>query len=151
MKKWKMSIIAALLLLTGCQTSDQQAPVLTLSKSRVQVALNEKIDYSTYILKAVDDVDGDLTDQVTHSEIDTTSVGKKVIHYYVEDQSGNQSQQDLTVDVVEYVGDLINPITAQADTVENPEDVTVLVNKLHEIPEGWKPDGNSLLLEPTIT
>ena len=63
MKKWKMSIIAALLLLTGCQTSDQQAPVLTLSKSRVQVALNEKIDYSTYILKAVDDVDGDLTDQ----------------------------------------------------------------------------------------
>lgn len=140
MKKWKMSIIAALLLLTGCQTSDQQAPVLTLSKSRVQVALNEKIDYSTYILKAVDDVDGDLTDQVTHSEIDTTSVGKKVIHYYVEDQSGNQSQQDLTVDVVEYVGDLINPITAQADTVENPEDVTVLVNKLHEIPEGWKPD-----------
>ena len=38
------------------------------------------------------------------------------------------------------MGDLINPITAQADIVENPNDVTVLVNKLHEIPEGWKPD-----------
>ena len=38
------------------------------------------------------------------------------------------------------MGDLINPITAQADIVENPDDVTVLVNKLHEIPEGWKPD-----------
>ena len=81
-----------------------------------------------------------VTDHISYNEIDTSSVGKKTVHYKVTDQAGNQSQKDLIVDVVEYVGDLINPITAKADIVENPDDVTVLVNKLHEIPKGWKPD-----------
>ena len=135
-----IGFITVFLILTGCQEKDQEAPVLSLRKSRVQIALNTSFDYLQYVEKAYDRQDGDVTDQINYNEIDTTSVGKKTVHYKVTDQAGNQSQKDLIVDVVEYVGDLINPITAKADIVENPDDVTVLVNKLHEIPKGWKPD-----------
>ena len=135
-----IGFITIFLILTGCQEKDQEAPVLLLNKSRVQIALNTSFDYLQYVEKAYDHQDGDVTDQINYNEIDTTSVGKKTVHYKVTDQAGNQSQKDLIVDVVEYVGDLINPITAKADVVENPDDVTVLVNKLHEIPKGWKPD-----------
>lgn len=135
-----IGFITVFLILTGCQEKDQEAPVLLLNKSRVQIALNTSFDYLQYVEKAYDRQDGDVTDQINYNEIDTTSVGKKTVHYKVTDQAGNQSQKDLIVDVVEYVGDLINPITAKADIVENPDDVTVLVNKLHEIPKGWKPD-----------
>lgn len=135
-----IGFITVFLILTGCQEKDQEAPVLSLRKSRVQIALNTSFDYLQYVEKAYDRQDGDVTDHISYNEIDTSSVGKKTVHYKVTDQAGNQSQKDLIVDVVEYVGDLINPITAQADIVENPDDVTVLVNKLHEIPKGWKPD-----------
>ena len=135
-----IGFITVFLILTGCQEKAQEAPVLSLRKSRVQIALNTSFDYLQYVKKAYDHQDGDVTDQISYNEIDTSSVGKKTVHYKVTDQAGNQSQKDLIVDVVEYVGDLINPITAKADIVENPDDVTVLVNKLHEIPKGWKPD-----------
>ena len=135
-----IGFITVFLILTGCQEKDQEAPVLSLRKSRVQIALNTSFDYLQYVEKAYDRQDGDVTDHISYNEIDTSSVGKKTVHYKVTDQAGNQSQKDLIVDVVEYVGDLINPITAKADIVENPDDVTVLVNKLHEIPKGWKPD-----------
>ena len=135
-----IGFITVFLILTGCQEKAQEAPVLSLRKSRVQIALNTSFDYLQYVEKAYDRQDGDVTDHISYNEIDTSSVGKKTVHYKVTDQAGNQSQKDLIVDVVEYVGDLINPITAKADIVENPDDVTVLVNKLHEIPKGWKPD-----------
>ena len=135
-----IGFITNFLILPGCKEKDQEAPVLLLNKSRVQIALNTSFDYLQYVKKAYDHQDGDVTDQISYNEIDTTSVGKKTVHYKVTDQAGNQSQKDLIIDVVEYVGDLINPITAKADIVENPDDVTVLVNKLHEIPKGWKPD-----------
>ena len=135
-----IGFMLAFLVITGCQAKDDEAPVLSLSKSRVQIALNESIDYLQYVEKAYDKKDGDLIKQVNYTTIDKSIVGKETVHYVVKDQAGNQSQTDLIVDVVEYFGDLINPVTAQADIVENPDDVTVLVNKLHEIPEGWKPD-----------
>lgn len=118
----------------------QGSSCFNVNKIKSSNSINDTFDYSLYIEKASDSQDGDLMDQVSYSDIDTSTVGKKTVHYSVEDQAGNKAQKDLIVDVVEYVGDLINPITAQADIVENPDDVTVLVNKLHEIPEGWKPD-----------
>lgn len=40
-----------------------------------------------FILKKLDDSqDGDLMDQVSYSDIDTSTVGKKTVHYSVEDQ-----------------------------------------------------------------
>ena len=54
MKKIVIGILSFMFMLTGCQSQDKEAPVLTLTKSRVQIALNDTFDYSLYIEKASD-------------------------------------------------------------------------------------------------
>ena len=148
MKKCLCSILAGLFVLTGCsKEEDKTAPALELTKSRIQVGLNTKIDYTSFVQKAVDEVDGDLVSAVQYNEVDTSKVGQSQIQYTVKDESGNESQQTLIVDVVKYFKNgIYNPLNVTPDTVKNPDDVTVLVNKVHQIPEGWVPDD----LEPVI-
>ena len=64
MKKIVIGILSFMFMLTGCQSQDKEAPVLTLTKSRVQIALNDTFDYSLYIEKASDSQDGDLMDEL---------------------------------------------------------------------------------------
>ena len=45
MKKIVIGILSFMFMLTGCQSQDKEAPVLTLTKSRVQIALNDTFDY----------------------------------------------------------------------------------------------------------
>lgn len=49
-----IGFITVFLILTGCQEKDQEAPVLLLNKSRVQIALNTSFDYLQYVEKAYD-------------------------------------------------------------------------------------------------
>lgn len=145
MKKIGFLLIALLLCLTGCSQEsskkDDQAPTLELSKTRVLIALNSQVDYQSYIAKANDEVDGDLLEHVKYNEISTSEVGHQEITYTLQDQAGNQATKSLSVDVVKfYEGGIFDPMSVEADTVSNPEDVTVLVNKLHQIPKGWTPD-----------
>lgn len=148
MKKYLSLILAGLLLLSGCaKEEDKTAPTLELTKSRVNVAVNSKFDYQSFIQKAIDEVDGELVSEVKYNEIDTSKIGKQEVQYTLKDKSGNEVQQKLIVDVVKYYKDnIFSPLNVEPDTVENPEDITVLVNKLHQIPKGWVPDD----LEPTI-
>lgn len=142
MKKYLCLIIVGLLTLTGCaKEEDKTAPALELTKSRIQVGLNSKIDYTSFVQKAVDEVDGDLVSAVQYNKIDTSKIGQSTINYTVKDESGNESQQTLIVDVVKYFkNQIFSPLNVTPDTVKNPDDVTVLVNKVHQIPEGWVPD-----------
>lgn len=148
MKKYLCLLLAGMFILTGCsREEDKTAPALKLTKTRVQVGLNSQIDYTSFIEKAVDEVDGDLISAVQYNEIDTSKLGQSQIKYTVKDESGNESIQTLTVDVVKYFKNgIYSPLNVTPDTVENPEDVTVLVNKVHAIPEGWVPDD----LQPVI-
>lgn len=141
MKRFLSVLVIGTLLLYGCSKQDIKTPTLTLSKSRIQVALNDEIDYLSYIETTPDDVESSyLREHIQYNKIDTSKTGKKEIHYTFKESSGHETTQTLIVDVVEYIdGELINPVTAQADIVDDPEDVTVLVNKLHEIPKGWVP------------
>ena len=148
MKKYLSFILAGLLLLSGCaKEEDKTAPTLELTKSRVNVAVNSTFDYQSFIQKAIDEVDGELVSEVKYNEIDTSKIGKQEVQYTLKDKSGNEVQQKLIVDVVKYYkNNVFSPLNVEPDTVENPEDITVLVNKLHQIPKGWVPDD----LEPTI-
>ena len=150
MKKIALLTMIGALCLTGCsivKEEDKTAPALELTKTRIQVGVNSQVDYQSYIQKAIDEVDGDLISAVQYNEIDTSKTGQYEVQYTVKDESGNESKQTLLVDVVKYFQNgIFSPLGVKADTVDNPEDVTVLVNKLHQIPEGWTPDD----LEPVI-
>lgn len=141
MKKKMSLLLAGMLCLTGCGHKDETAPVLELTKQRVQVGVNSEVDYLSYVEKAEDENDGNLISTVNYDEIDTSKVGQSEITYTVKDKSGNESKQTLIVDVVKYFKNgIYSPLNVTPDTVENPEDITVLVNKVHQIPEGWTPN-----------
>lgn len=147
MKKYLKLLMIGSLLLTGCTqgsplaAKDETAPELQLTKKRVQVAQNDTVDYTSYISKANDDVDGDLKKEVTYNTIDTSKLGSYEVKYSVKDKSENEATQTLKVDVVKMFNDgIFDPTHVTPDTVKDPSDITVLVNKLHQIPEGWKPD-----------
>ena len=64
-----IGFITVFLILTGCQEKDQEAPVLLLNKSRVQIALNTSFDYLQYVEKAYDRQDGDVTDHISYTKL----------------------------------------------------------------------------------
>lgn len=144
MKKFVLALCLMGMLLSGCsigKKEDKEAPVLKLAHKRVQIAVNTKIDYLSYVSQAEDEVDGDLKESLQYTEIDSSKIGTYTVDYTVKDQAGNEAKQTLTIDVVTmFDNDIFSPQGIEPTTVENPEDITVLVNKVNQIPEGWVPD-----------
>lgn len=121
-----MVLLMMLFVLNGGISKDDE---LKLKVSRIQSGLNQDIDYLKYI-------DCQEKDKVEFNKIDTLHCGTyQVVYKY------HSFQKKLTVDIVEmYENNIFNPETLQCDIVKNPNDVTVLVNKVHGIPQDYKPD-----------
>lgn len=142
MKKFKYVLFACTLCLSGCVIQkDTTPPVLELSKKSIIVNVNDQIDYKSYIKEASDDRDGNILDKVTYNPVDTSKKGKQVMTYTLQDESGHEVKKDLTIHVVPFYSNKIyNPKDVEAEVVTNPDDVTVLINKLHELPHDYKPN-----------
>lgn len=138
-------VILVVLLCSGCSVAekiapDEIAPVIKLKYERVHISDQEDIDTNQYVESVTDDKDGDLLESLI-TNIDTSNPREYVVSYFVEDEAGNTCEEKLYVNRVEMFDDEIyNPNSIDPLTVENPEDITVLVNKTHQIPEGWEPD-----------
>lgn len=146
--EYKKLIITSLLILTGCsEAKTDNQPILELTQSRVQVALNEQFDYQAYLKTASDKEDGDMISKVQHTDIQTSQKGSYQVDYSLKDSDENEVKKALKVDVVKIDKEgVYNPLDITPDTVENPNDITVLVNKVNQIPKGWIPAD----LEPVI-
>lgn len=148
--KTKRIILSSLvvMLLFGCSSKDtsNEKPSLTLTSSRIQVPLNEKIDYLSYVKEANDQEDGDLKNEISFNEIDTKTKGTQTITYSLKDSDGNEVSATLKVDVVEFFDEFFNPEDVAPEVIDNPEDIIVLVNKVYTIDTSWVPDD----LEPVI-
>lgn len=153
MKKLFLVIMTLCLCLSGCaqsQKKDEEAPIIELTHKRIQIGIYDNIDYQSYIKNVSDNVDQDLKEKITYNEIDTSKIGKYTICYEVEDRAGNHASQKLIVDVVTmYDQGIYSPIGIDVNTVDDPEDVTVLVNKINQIPEGWVPDDLVTVIDGT--
>lgn len=146
MKKIIFTVVFCILFLSGCQ-KDSIAPFVSLKYKRIQVPISSKIDYMSYIKEATDNKDGNIKEKVQYNTIDTSKIGKYNIDYILTDQAGNTTKKTLIIDVVTYINEeLYNPEDIDADIVKNPEDITVLVNKVNALPSDWKPSD----LEKTI-
>lgn len=122
-------LLLTIVLLTGCIVEEKEKG-FELKTDRVQIAMNHEIDYLSYI-------DSDLSlDKLIFNKIDTSRIGTYTVEYQLED-----IVKHLTVDVVKmYEGEIFSPLGIIPNVVDNPEDITVLVNKVNSIPEGWGPD-----------
>lgn len=149
--KYRNLVLTSLLILTGCsQDSGKNTdtePVLELSQARVQVELNKQFDYQSYIKTANDKEDGDLLSKVEHSDIQTTKAGSYQVDYSLKDNDNHEVKKVLKVDVVKMdENGVYSPLEVTPDTIDNPDDITTLVNKVNQIPKGWVPND----LEPVV-
>lgn len=80
---------------------DKVKPVLELTHEKVEIVQGEAFDYKKFIRSATDKKDGDLTEKVTYTEIDTSVVGEAIVTYSVKDKAGNEATAKLKVVVKE--------------------------------------------------
>ncbi len=132
MKKLCLVFLAALLII-GCQRKEEEPVTLTLQKQHIIVGVNGKIDYPSYISAS----GGNSENSIYYEEIDTSQIGRHSVVYSLE----GATDVSMSVDVVEmFDNGIFNPTSVEAIVVDNPDDVTVLINKLYAIPSDYKPD-----------
>lgn len=146
MRNKKLLIIGALLL-AGCSGSNEK-PVLELTTSRVQIDVNAKFNYLDYIKSATDEEDGDLKEKVEVGKVDTSQVGQQTVEFKLTDSDDNSVSQKLKIDVVHFFKDgIYNPEDVDVEVVKDPNDVTVIINKLYELPKGWTPNDLEVVVD----
>lgn len=83
---------------------DNEAPIITLNGDN-PMTVKQGDPYQEHGAAAVDDVDGDLTDQIEISgDVDTNTIGTYTVTYTVSDSVGNIATAERTVHVVEASG-----------------------------------------------
>jgi len=89
---------------------DGISPVITL-EGETNVVVNKYYSYEEPGFKAVDNLDGDLTDSVAiESNVDTSIVGTYTIRYKLYDKAGNKTVVERSVEVVDN-NILSNPVS----------------------------------------
>lgn len=92
-------------------TQDNTPPVLAIQGDN---PLTVEVNSGGYVdpgATAVDDVDGDISDQIlTESTVDMTEVGTYTVTYTVNDSSGNGAQGVRTVHVVDTTPPVVTPL-----------------------------------------
>lgn len=104
---------------------------LELSASRIQIAQMSDINYLSYVKASQKDMS-----KISYTRIDTSQIGT----YHIDYQLG-QIKKTLIVDVVEmYENYIYNPEGIQPEIINNPDQITVLVNKTHQLPQNYQPE-----------
>lgn len=78
---------------------DLTAPVITLSESNIVVNAGDTVDFSSYIVSAIDNKDGDVRAKVEISAPSTDKAGNKSATYTVTDEAGNKASASLAVKI----------------------------------------------------
>ena len=78
---------------------DITGPNIVLSTNKVSVDKGSNVDLKSYITSAVDNLDGDMKDNISFNTIDTSTTGVKTVIYTGVDSAGNKSEVQLQVEV----------------------------------------------------
>ncbi len=76
---------------------DLISPVLILKQDKLIMYQGDEINYKSFIKKATDNLEGDLTEKVKYTEIDTSQPGEFYIDYEVSDSASNVIKARLLV------------------------------------------------------
>lgn len=126
---------------------DKTAPVFSGS-SEIDWELNKTFSStpSDQNITAQDVHDGDVSEFIkVTGEVDTSQKGSYNITYSVIDQAGNKSEHVLKVnikdeaDLVASQEDMYGDPREITPKIIDPNNISVLVNKHHAIPDGWEP------------
>ena len=79
-----------------------------------------------------------MLDSLTMDPVDTAAAGTKQSTVRIKDSSGNETTCEITVEV----SDDAEPASAgtQFFLQQRPDDITLILNAQHRLPQGWEPD-----------
>lgn len=75
------------------------APVIEVITDSVTITQNSQLDYSELLVSATDSEDGNIIENVTHNDIDTSIAGIQNLVYTVTDSDGNTASKTIKVTV----------------------------------------------------
>lgn len=75
------------------------APVIEVITDSVTITQNSQLDYSELLVSAADSEDGNIIENVTHNDIDTSIAGIQNLVYTVTDSDGNTASKIIKVTV----------------------------------------------------
>lgn len=76
---------------------DLISPVLILKQDKLIMYQGDELNYKSFIKEATDNLEGDLTDRVKYTKIDTSKTGEFYVDYEVSDSSSNVINARLLV------------------------------------------------------
>lgn len=76
---------------------DTEKPVITLKAKQISIFQNDTINYAEYIESAIDNIDGNITQNVKYNTIDTSKIGEFKITYSVQDKAKNEATEQIKV------------------------------------------------------
>lgn len=76
---------------------DTEKPVISLKAKQISIYQNDTINYTGYIESAIDNIDGNITENVKYNTIDTSKIGEFVITYSVQDEAKNEATEQIKV------------------------------------------------------
>lgn len=80
---------------------DLISPVLILKQDKLIMYQGDELNYKSFIKEASDNLEGDLTDKVKYTKIDTSKTGEFYVDYEVSDTAGNVIKARLLVIIKE--------------------------------------------------
>lgn len=76
---------------------DLISPVLILKQDKLIMYQGDELNYKSFIKEATDNLEGDLTDRVKYTKIDTSKTGEFYVDYEVSDLASNVIKARLLV------------------------------------------------------
>lgn len=76
---------------------DLISPVLILKQDKLIMYQGDELNYKSFIKEATDNLEGDLTDRVKYTKIDTSKTGEFYVDYEVSDSASNVINARLLV------------------------------------------------------
>ena len=76
---------------------DLISPVLILNQDKLIMYQGDELNYKSFIKEATDNLEGDLTDRVKYTKIDTSKTGEFYVDYEVSDSASNVIKARLLV------------------------------------------------------
>lgn len=76
---------------------DLISPVLILKQDKLIMYQGDELNYKSFIKEASDNLEGDLTDKVKYTTIDTSKTGEFYVDYEVSDSASNVIKARLLV------------------------------------------------------
>lgn len=76
---------------------DLISPILILKQDKLIMYQGDELNYKSFIKEATDNLEGDLTDRVKYTKIDTSKTGEFYVDYEVSDSASNVIKARLLV------------------------------------------------------